>query len=83
MLTRKAGESLRIGPDVRLVVLATSGGQVRLGIDAPTELTVLREEVHERVAEANRKAAGAAASVLEQVTRSERAGSTEAGKGSR
>lgn len=42
-ITRKAGEAIRIGDDVRIVVLDISGGKVRLGIDAPGQ-RVLREK---------------------------------------
>lgn len=67
VLTRKEGEALRIGADVRVVLLGVSGGHVRIGIEAPRELTVLREEVHERVVAANRDAATPAGLDLEAV----------------
>lgn len=57
VLSRKSGEAIRIGSRIRLVVLSSSNGQVRLGIEAPPGVIVLREEVHERIAEANRQAA--------------------------
>lgn len=57
VLSRKSGEAIRIGSRIRLVVLSASHGQVRLGIEAPPGVIVLREEVHERIAEANRQAA--------------------------
>lgn len=57
VLTRKSGESLRIGAGIRVTVVSTSGGQVRLGIEAPTRVPVFREEVYERIVEANREAA--------------------------
>jgi carbon storage regulator len=57
VLTRKSGEAIRIGSRIRVVVLSASHGQVRLGIEAPPGVIVLREEVHERIAEANRQAA--------------------------
>jgi len=59
VLTRKNGESLRIGAEVRLTVLSAGGGQVRIGIEAPRSLAIHREEVFERIEEANREAAGA------------------------
>lgn len=49
VLTRKIGESIRIGDDVTVTVLGDSGRPVRLGIDAPGEVTVHREEVYRRV----------------------------------
>lgn len=48
ILTRKIGECLTIGEHVRLVVLGVNGKQVRLGIEAPTDLVVLREEIAPR-----------------------------------
>ncbi len=59
VLTRRPGESVRIGPDIRVTVVASSGGQVRIAIDAPSEVGIFREEIFERVAEANVEAARA------------------------
>ena len=57
VLTRKQGESVRIGSDVRVTIVASTGGQVRIAIDAPTEIGIFREEIFERVASANVEAA--------------------------
>ncbi len=57
ILTRRMGESLCIGEHVVVTVLAVKGTQVRLGITAPREVTVDREEVHERKLAQNRGAA--------------------------
>ena len=56
ILTRKKGEVLRIGDDVSNTVLGIRGGQVQLGIDAPREISVHREEIYLRV-EAESRAA--------------------------
>jgi carbon storage regulator len=48
ILTRRAGESLRIGEDVEVTVMAVNGAQVRIGIKAPINVCVDREEVAER-----------------------------------
>ena len=48
ILTRRIGESLKIGSDVTVTVMATKGSQVRIGIEAPKDVTVLREEVADR-----------------------------------
>jgi len=45
ILTRKAGETITIGEDIQIKVLSVQGGKVRLGIDAPREVSVNREEV--------------------------------------
>jgi carbon storage regulator len=49
ILTRRVGEIIRIGPEVVVTVLGVNGSQVRLGVDAPMEVTVHREEVFERI----------------------------------
>lgn len=49
ILTRRAGESLVIGDDVKLTVLGVKGNQVRIGIDAPRSLPVHREEIYLRI----------------------------------
>ena len=51
ILTRKARESLRIGDDVTVTVLAVKGNQVRIGVQAPGEVGVYREEIYRRRAE--------------------------------
>jgi carbon storage regulator len=48
ILTRRIGESLKIGADVTVTVMAVKGTQVRIGIDAPKDVAVLREEVADR-----------------------------------
>jgi carbon storage regulator len=45
VLSRRIGETLFIGDDIRLTVLGITGGQVRLGIKAPDNVPVLREEI--------------------------------------
>ena len=65
VLTRKPGQSLRIGAGVRVTVVASSSGQVRLSIEAPDEVAVHREEVYERIAQANVQAAEIGDEVLE------------------
>ena len=57
VLTRRAGESVRIGSEVRVTVLSSAGGQVRIGIDAPARIAVHREEVFERIVASNLEAA--------------------------
>ena len=57
VLSRRCGESVTIGPDIRVVVVGVKGGQVRLGIEAPPAVAVHREEVYVRIQEENRLAA--------------------------
>lgn len=49
ILTRRVGESLMIGDDVKVEVLGSHGNQVRIGIDAPKEVPVHREEIYQRI----------------------------------
>jgi carbon storage regulator len=62
ILTRRMGERLRIGNDISVTVMAISGHQVRIGIQAPRSVAVHREEVFNRIVEEN-KATHAAASL--------------------
>lgn len=56
ILTRRTGEAILIDGGVRIVVLETDGNGVRLGIEAPASVGILREEVVERIAEENIRA---------------------------
>lgn len=56
-LTRKLGEAITIGSDIRVVVLQVKGGAVRLGIEAPRSVEIHRDEVYARIMEQNRLAA--------------------------
>lgn len=49
ILTRRAGETVMIGNDIEVTVLGVKGNQVRLGITAPREVGVHREEIYERI----------------------------------
>lgn len=48
ILTRRAGEALRIGDEIEVTVIAVNGSQVRIGINAPREIAVDREEIAAR-----------------------------------
>tara|TARA_Y100000996_G_scaffold347827_1_gene286274 strand:+ start:867 stop:1085 length:219 start_codon:yes stop_codon:yes gene_type:complete len=49
ILTRRVGESLRIGDEVSVTVLGIKGSQVRIGVNAPKSVSVHREEVYDRI----------------------------------
>ena len=63
ILTRRVGETLKIGDDVNVTGVGVKGNQVRIGINAPKDVAVHREEIYERIqsekaAEAAEKKAG-------------------------
>jgi carbon storage regulator len=74
VLTRKSGERLKIGHEITITVLEVAGGQVRLGIEAPSEVSVHREEIYERIRQENIKAAAPPAERVLDVARALRAG---------
>jgi carbon storage regulator len=49
ILTRRVGESLMIGDNVNVTVLGIRGNQVRIGVNAPKDVSVHREEIYERI----------------------------------
>jgi carbon storage regulator len=65
VLSRKVGERILIGDDIRVTIVRISGGGVRVGIEAPASLTVVREELKERAAAAEAPAQQAAAAPAE------------------
>ena len=59
ILTRKPGESVYIGDNVKVTVVEIKGSQIRLGIDAPQDVRIYREEIYLAILEENRQAAEA------------------------
>ena len=49
ILTRRVGETLMVGDDVTVTVLGVKGNQVRIGVNAPKEVAVHREEIYQRI----------------------------------
>ena len=49
ILTRRVGEALMVGDDTKIVVLGVKGSQIRLGINAPKDVKVHREEIYEKI----------------------------------
>lgn len=66
ILTRKLGESVTIGDDIKITILGVRGRQVRLGIIAPQKVTIHREEIYFKIQEENKKAVE---SKIDEVTR--------------
>ena len=69
VLTRRAGESVMIGDDVVITVLEARGDVIRLGINAPRDVQVHREEVYKELQAANREAASPTEDAVAAVTR--------------
>jgi len=61
ILTRRAGETVMIGSDITITVLGVKGNQVRIGINAPKDVAVHREEIYERI-QSEQASEGAASS---------------------
>ncbi|GLY96853.1 carbon storage regulator CsrA [Actinoplanes sp. NBRC 103695] len=69
VLTRRAGESVMIGDDVVITVLEARGDVIRLGIQAPRDVRVHREEVYRELQAANIEAASPTDAVVEELSR--------------
>lgn len=54
VLTRNAGETLYIGDDIKITILSNNGSQVRIGIEAPKEIPVHREEIYQQIKQETR-----------------------------
>jgi carbon storage regulator len=57
VLTRKIGESIRIDDSIKITIVESDGHNIKIGIDAPREVAVHREEVYQRILAENKKAA--------------------------
>ena len=66
ILTRRVGETLIIGDDVIITVLGIKGNQVRIGINAPKEVSVHREEIYQRIQQEKNATPAAAVTVTEE-----------------
>ncbi|MBX2807817.1 MAG: carbon storage regulator CsrA [Cellvibrionaceae bacterium] len=67
ILTRRIGETLMVGDDVTVTVLGIKGNQVRIGVNAPKDIAVHREEIYERIQrEKNSQAQAAQAQVADE-----------------
>jgi carbon storage regulator len=66
VLTRKVGEGISIGDDIKIVVMQIKGKQVRLGIKASPSTVVHREEVYQRIQDENRQASTTDVDSVEQ-----------------
>lgn len=69
VLSRRSNESIVIGGNVTVTVLEIRGDHVRIGIDAPREITIHREEIHAELTRANQQAAATAATDVGKLPR--------------
>jgi carbon storage regulator len=56
VLTRKAGEAIRIGDDIKITLVEIDGNNIKVGIDAPRSVNIHREEVYQRILNENKQA---------------------------
>jgi carbon storage regulator len=68
VLTRKPGQSIMIGDGVEVQVLSVAGEKVRLGITAPRDVSIFRNEVYERIESENQRSSEAANEALERLS---------------
>ncbi len=69
VLTRKVGQTITVGDDIRITIMEVRGTQVKLGVDAPRDVTIHRQEIYERIQQENVAAADARVADLENITR--------------
>ena len=69
ILTRKLGESITIGEEIKIAVLECQGKQVKLGIIAPRHVKVHREEIFEKIQEENKKSVAVSKDALLEVVK--------------
>ena len=77
VLTRRPGESIVVGDNIVVTVIEIKGGQVRIGIDAPRDVDVYREEIYEQVRQENLSAIANADAIRKAVQDSPRPRSDE------
>ena len=69
VLSRKAGQSIIIGNNVRIKIVEVRGQQVRLGVEAPDDVAIVRQEIHSEVADQNVGASESARGTLGRIAR--------------
>ena len=69
IITRKKGQSIMIGDDIEITVSKLDDGSVKLGIDAPKDMTILRKELYEEVKNENKAAMNINVDILKTIKR--------------
>lgn len=67
IITRKKGESLMIGDDIEIVISKIDDGSVKIGINAPKNISILRKELYEEVGKENKEATKISINVLNSI----------------
>ncbi len=67
ILNRKAGESIRIGDDIEIKIVSVEGGQVKVGIDAPRNVSIHRQEIYASIQDENTEAATLSKDLLDML----------------
>ncbi|MGP4077718.1 carbon storage regulator CsrA [Halobacillus sp. K22] len=67
ILNRKEGESIRIGDDVEIKIVSIEGGQVKVGIEAPRNVAIHRQEIYASIQEENTEAATLSKNLLDML----------------
>ncbi|KYD11754.1 hypothetical protein B4135_3155 [Caldibacillus debilis] len=70
VLTRKNGQSIQIGENIRITILSVQGEQVKIGIEAPKSLEIYRSEIYEQIQAENRLAGSLTPDLLDLVKKS-------------
>lgn len=68
VLSRKKGETIKIGDDIEITVVAIGNDQIKLGINAPKQIEILRKELFEDVKDQNEQALHVSKDLLKQLT---------------
>ena len=69
IITRKKGQSIMIGDNIEITVSKLDDGSVKLGIDAPKDMTILRKEIYEEVKKENKAAMNINVDILKTIKR--------------
>ena len=69
VLTRKVGQTITVGDDIRITIMEGRGNQVKLGVEAPKDVTIHRQEIYERIQQENVAAAKAKVADLASITK--------------
>ncbi|OOM77920.1 hypothetical protein CLPUN_20930 [Clostridium puniceum] len=72
IITRKKGESLMIGDDIEITISKIEDGSVKIGINAPKKITILRKELYEQVKEENRQAINVDMKLLKNIKKNKK-----------